>query len=187
MSQRQVSEGWWQTLSSGAQWQDEHYKLKHKKFHLNMKNLFMFEDNSAVEQVALGGCGVSLSADIEKPTWTCSYVTCSRWPYLGRELGPDDFQGSLPALTILWLWCAFCFPVQGNEWACPGGTLETCLWISDKVAVKTIRLHSGFWLFKVCKSEAAAGGDTDRMTCQRLYLLRLLLQGKSEGENKNLS
>lgn len=39
-----------------------------------MKNFLMFEDDSAVEQVAQGG-RVSLSGDIQKPTWTCSYFT----------------------------------------------------------------------------------------------------------------
>lgn len=155
-----------------------------------MKNFFTFEDDGTVEWVGQGGCEVALSVDIQKPTWICSYVNCSRWPYFGRGLGPDDLQMSLPTLTIL-LFCDMISTSQSKGMSglvqVVWGTLETWVWISDKVAVKIIRLHSGFWLSKVYKFEAAAGGDTSRMTCQRLYLLRLLLQRRSEGENKNLS
>lgn len=67
------------------------------------------------------------------------------------------------------------------------GALEPWLWTSDKAAVKTIKAHSGYWLPKVCKSEVATGGQMCGVTHQRLFSLWLLLQGRSEGENENLS
>lgn len=45
-----------------------------------------------------------------KPTRTCSFVTCSRWPCFGRSVRLDDLQKSLPISTIQW----FC-PL-GDNW-----------------------------------------------------------------------
>lgn len=39
-----------------------------------------------------------------KPTCMGSCVTSSRWPCRGTGVGLGDFQGSLPAQTVLWFW-----------------------------------------------------------------------------------
>lgn len=46
--------------------------------------------------------GLTLSnRDNSKPAWTCSSVTCSRSPGVGRVVGLDGLQRSLPTLKIL--------------------------------------------------------------------------------------
>ena len=37
-----------------------------------------------------------------RPAWTRSCAACCRWPWLGRGVGLDDPQRSLPTPTILW-------------------------------------------------------------------------------------
>jgi len=42
------------------------HKLRHMKFHLNIrKNFFYFEGDGALEQAAQGGCRVSFSGDVQ--------------------------------------------------------------------------------------------------------------------------
>ncbi|KAK4818203.1 hypothetical protein QYF61_008587, partial [Mycteria americana] len=43
-------------------------KLKHRKFHLNIKELFHFRSGQAPEQASQRGCGVSIYADFQNPT-----------------------------------------------------------------------------------------------------------------------
>lgn len=79
------------------------------------------------------------------------------------------------------------FPVQGKEEAyagfvgCAG---DLALDFSQGSSKNDIKLHS---LPKACKSEVAARGETCGVICQRIFSLRLLLQGESKGEKKNLS
>jgi len=37
-----------------------------------------------------------------KAIWRGSCTTCSKWPCLSREVGPDYLQRSLPTSAILW-------------------------------------------------------------------------------------
>ena len=47
-----------------------------------------------------------------RPTWTRSCAAYCRWPCLGRGVGLDDPQRSLPTPTILW----FCDSVISEIW-----------------------------------------------------------------------
>lgn len=44
----------------------------------------------------------SPSLEISKGIWTWCWASCSKWPFLTREVGPDDLQWSLQASCILW-------------------------------------------------------------------------------------
>ena len=37
-----------------------------------------------------------------RPTWTCFFAACCRWPCFGRRVGLDDPQRSVPDPAILW-------------------------------------------------------------------------------------
>ena len=56
-----------------------------------------------------------------RPSWTRCCAACCRWPCLGRRVGLDDPQRSLPTPTILWFcdsqwWCC--------AWIVPGALLR---------------------------------------------------------------
>jgi len=75
------------------------HKLKHRKFHLNMRKNF-FESDRALEQAGQWGCGVSFSGDSPNLPGR-SPVQPGLGDPGGRGVGPDDSQRSLPIPTIL--------------------------------------------------------------------------------------
>lgn len=59
---------------------------------------------------------ISAKASPFPEAWTRPCVTCSRWRCLGRGVGLDDLQMSLPTLMILWF-CGIC-PHRISKGAC---------------------------------------------------------------------
>ena len=60
-----------------------------------------------------------------RSAWTWSCAACCRWPCLGRGVGPDDPQRSLPTPTILWF-CDSVTPSIATKLAFPkSGTSTT--------------------------------------------------------------
>lgn len=85
------------------------HKLKHKKFHWNGTNLFIFffflncQSGWILEQVSQRGCRVSKPQRYSKANWTWLQATCSSWPHVEQgEL--DDLQGSPRGWAILWFY-----------------------------------------------------------------------------------
>lgn len=69
-----------------------------------------------------------------KATWTWSWATCSRCPFLSRKVGPDDFQKSLPTSTFLQFCntedCTSCMNVQHhNKMSSVKQNMPTFSWI----------------------------------------------------------
>ena len=64
-----MSEGWGQTLFSGAQWQDKGQwaQTEAQEVPSEHEEEVPSEGEGALEQAAQGGCGVSFSGDIQDP------------------------------------------------------------------------------------------------------------------------
>jgi len=68
--------------------------------HQYVKELLHSEGHRALEQAAQGGCGFSLSGDIQDPPG-CLPVQPAVGSLLCRRVGLSDLQSSLPAPTVL--------------------------------------------------------------------------------------
>ena len=70
-----------------------------------------------------------------RPAWTRSSTAYCRWPCLGRRVGLDDPQRSLPTPTILW----FCesWKMTWNYWCIP---VIRVLWLQSQWTT-----HQGEW------------------------------------------
>lgn len=125
--------GWCQILFGGAHRRvmSSGHKLKHMRFHLNRRKNF-FTLKAAEHWIRLPRESMESPSLETFQTWICAWVTCSRWPCLGRWVGLDDLQKSLLTIIILWFYDHFCwdkeFPVLFRKCFFPHCWDNSSLW-----------------------------------------------------------
>ena len=94
-----------------------------------------------------------------RPAWTRSCAACCRWPCLGRRVGLDDPQRSLPTPTILWF-CDSVINIHGS-FACPG--CMTIYWTGKRDAEGTLKIT--WWVKQLFKGHCHLGQFPPPLFC----------------------
>ena len=93
-----------QALFNGDRTRGSGHKLKHRKFPLNVRKLFLAVRMTKHWHRLHREVMESSSLEIFKTQLETVLGPSCRWPSLSRQVEPENFQRSLPTSTILGFW-----------------------------------------------------------------------------------